>query len=333
MPIDCAVDLRFGPSGEWRRTSATNISMSGMFVRTSEMHPKGSVLDVKFELQNGQPAIRARAEVLWNRVRETGLETPQGAGVRFLDLDLDSKYAISRLVDRFQRLGGMPFNLAAAEDAPAAPGGASRSRQGTLALAFLAGLAAGAAGSWWLVARAGAGTAGVVQASELAPKSVRRTGPAETPAEGPAETLGPAESAGDEGPAESAGDAGAIPTGDPAAGIEAAVEAWARAWAAKDADRYLAAYAADFEPASGSPRDAWQAHRRERLARPGAVEVRLSALEIETPAAGRAVARFDQTYTAPGYRDRVRKLLELIRQDQEWKILREEVLAQLPLHR
>ena len=56
----------------------------------------------------------------------------------------------------------------------------------------------------------------------------------------------------------------------------------------------------------------------------------MSALEVEVLAPDRAHARFDQVYAAAGYRDRVRKKLEWVRQDQEWRILREETLAELP---
>ncbi len=311
VPIDCVVDLRLDPSSDWRRTSATNISMSGMFIRTAEMRPRGSVLGVKFELQNDRPAIRTQAEVLWSRVRETGPESPQGLGVRFLNLDLESKYAISRLVDRYQQLGRMPFHLAASEDEPA-PGHGSWSRRGAVALAFLAGIVAGSAGSLWLVARPGPGAEAldVARAPELAPKSVLPAGTT------PGGAVEPA-------------DAAVTPAADPAMAATAAVEAWARAWATKDVERYLDSYSADFRPSSGLSFDAWRARRRARLARPGVVELHLSALEVEILAPDRAIARFDQAYATSGYQDRVRKQLELVQQDQEWKIVREEIQTEL----
>ena len=317
VPVDCAVDLRVSPDDDWRRTSAANISMSGMFVRSTRMYPRGTGLDVKFELQNGQPAILAKVEVLWSRVRDLGPEAPQGLGVRFLNLDLESKYAISRLVDRYQQLGRMPFQLLAEDEKPAAH--ASRNRHGVLALAlaFLAGAAAGAAGSFWLIARSDPGleTADVAQASGLTPKSARRTPAAMAIPEAVAEA--------DPEPASVA------PAEDPTAAVVAAVVAWAEAWAAKDIERYLAAYSADFQPAGGRSLDAWQAQRRQRLARPGEVEIGVFDLEVEILAPDRAVARFDQAYAAPGYRDRVRKQLELLKQGQAWRIGREEIQAEL----
>ncbi len=334
MPIDCLVDLRRGPTGDWKRTSATNISMSGMFLRTTEMHPTGSSLDVKFELHNGRPAIRARVEVLWNRGRDTGPEAPQGLGVRFLDLDLESKYAISRLVDRYQQLGRMPFHLAAPEDEPPA-GGRGAWGRGALVLAFLAGTVAGAAG-FWLLARPGPGTdtgaTNMAQASELTPKAPPHPNPLPQGERGP-ESSELAPKAPPENQTELTGSFAAMPAdaapADPTIAIESAVEVWARAWATKDVERYLTAYSIDFSPASGLSRDAWETQRRQRFARPGAVEVSLSALQVEILGPDRALARFDQAYAAPGYRDRVRKQLELRRREQEWKIEREEIQTKL----
>ncbi len=318
VPIDCAVDLRLDPASDWHRTSASNISMSGMFLRSAEMHPRGAVLDIKFVLQNGQPPIEAQVEVLWSRVRDFGPEAPKGLGVRFLELDLESKYTISRLVERYQQLGKTPFQLLAAEAEDEPPPVRARSWR-ALALAFLAGVVTGAAGSFWLLAGSDlGGDTGVVQASELAPKAARPMAPAEAPAVMP------------EDPAAPAGDA-AVPAEDATKAVEAAIVSWARAWAAKDVERYLGAYAAEFRPPAGRSLDAWQAARRERLARPGEVEIGVSGLEVEILDPGRAVARFDQVYAAPNYRDRVRKELELRRQDAGWRVLREDVLEKLPL--
>ncbi len=307
VPIDCAVDLR-PTDGEWARHSATNISMSGMFIHTAETHPQGTELEVKFELHNGQPAIRGRAEVLWCRAQSAGPDQSHGVGVRFLDLDLESKYAISRLVDRYRQLVRMPFQLGPSDEQPAPVGGPT-GRRGALALAFLAGLTAGALGSFWLITAPGPPereSAGVARASELTAETVRREEPASA-------TRPPL-----------------LQRGEPEEEVETAVRAWATAWAAKDVERYLGCYAADFRPTSEMTLDVWKAQRRDRLTRPGAVEVSLSEFEIETMDPDRAVARFIQTYSAPGYRDRVRKALELGLRTGEWKIRREVVLAQLP---
>ena len=344
VPIDCAIDVRLDNEAGWKRRFATNISMSGIFVRSAEMHPKGTFLDIRFELQNGRPAIQGRAEVLWCRVRDGGPERPQGLGLRFIELDLESKYAISRLVERYRQMGRMPFHINASEEAKTGP--AQRGR-GALVLAFFAGAAVGVLGSLlWMTGPNGLDgrQGGTAEASELRSKGSRSV-PGATP-EAVAERASSFDPSGDPASGDPAsgdpasGDpaSGDPASGDPASGdpassdpaaVEAAVVNWAEAWADKDVERYLECYSADFRPASGRSLDAWRSQRRERLARPGAVEIRLSGLEVEVPAAGRATARFDQDYSAPGYRDRVRKALELSWSDQGWRIEREEIEAEL----
>ncbi len=331
VPIDCVVDLRLGPADSWIRTSATNISMSGMFLRTAEMQPRGTALDVKFQLQLGEPPIQAKVEVLWSRVRDTGPETPRGLGVRFLDLDLESKYAISRLVDRYRQLGRTPFHLTAVEGKAKADTADSRHGRGALALAFAAGTATGALASFLWIAEPGGSdetTAHATEVAELKPKSVEQS-PLSPEASPPPEANPRPKASSSSVPGTTPAPPGAAVSSDDAAdAVEAAVHAWARAWAAKDIERYLAAYLDDFQPASGLSHEAWEAQRRRRLTRPGAIEIRLSALEIDVLAPERAIARFGQAYSAPGYQDQVRKQLELVRHEQGWKIRHEEAAQQ-----
>ncbi len=330
VPIDCVVDLRLSPADDWIKASATNISMSGMFLRTAEMQPRGKPLDVKFRLQHGEPPIQAKVEVLWSRVRDTGPETPRGVGVRFLDLDLESKYAISRLVDRYQQLGRTPFHLTAFEEEANAGTIGSGLGRGALALAFIAGAATGALASFlWVAKPTGPGetTAHATESSALSAKSVEQPPP--PPAASPSLETTPRPKASSSSVREATPASPDAASSDKSAdAVEAAVHSWAQAWAAKDVERYLAAYLDDFQPTSGLPHDAWEAQRRQRLNRPGAIEVRLSALKIDILAPERAIARFDQAYSAPGYQDQVRKQLELVRDEQGWKIRHEEATQQ-----
>jgi len=56
--------------------------------------------------------------------------------------------------------------------------------------------------------------------------------------------------------------------------VLAAVNGWAKAWSAKDADAYLAYYASAFQVPGGEPRAAWEATRRDRITKPGSMKSR-----------------------------------------------------------
>ncbi|MEM7353465.1 MAG: PilZ domain-containing protein [Acidobacteriota bacterium] len=300
VPIDCQVELKLEPSSPAKHMIAGNISMRGMFIRGSELYEPGTVCEVRFVLLEDEPPIRGTAEILWSRNRDLGPDRPKGIGIRFLELDLEAKYQVSRLVDQYIRLDGLPLQIGA--DLPNAPSTTARRwlRPAlVLPVVFCSGLAIGSIGSLWL-------TRPPDEAVELGftAESPRAFA---TPSLSTPVRLQPEE--------ESVA----------AVEIEARVLAWAAAWAGKDIPEYLSFYSDDFEPATGSTLEAWKARRRERLSRPGFIEVELSAIEIETLGAGRAIARFDQAFASPGYRDRVAKNLELTREGMVWKIVREAV--------
>ncbi len=106
--------------------------------------------------------------------------------------------------------------------------------------------------------------------------------------------------------------------------------AWARAWSEQRAADYLACYAADFQPPRGLHRRDWEAQRRLRIAKPRSIEVELSGVTVETLGPDRARVRFRQAYRSETYRDVVRKILELVREDGGWRILEERVASPTP---
>ena len=121
--------------------------------------------------------------------------------------------------------------------------------------------------------------------------------------------------------------AAAEPTATPQADATAAVHRWRDAWVARDADRYLAAYADDFRPADGQPLAAWQKQRRERLDTPREISLSLERLTV-TVEGDRASARFIQHYRSGPVNARERKRLSLRRTAQGW-LITEEVIEKV----
>jgi ketosteroid isomerase-like protein len=111
---------------------------------------------------------------------------------------------------------------------------------------------------------------------------------------------------------------------DPAVEVTAAIEAWRAAWAARDTEPYLAAYAADFRPADGQTPEDWRAQRKDRLGKARGIRVQIEQLSIDAEG-DRATARFLQRYRAGAVNDRVWKRLVLTRTPDGWKINEEAV--------
>lgn len=104
--------------------------------------------------------------------------------------------------------------------------------------------------------------------------------------------------------------------------VEAAVRAWAKAWASKDLNGYLGAYGKEFAPPGKQSRSAWEDERRKRITGKSSISVKLENLSVSVNA-GKAVAKFRQDYKADSLAVSSRKTLELVKTGERWLIVRE----------
>lgn len=106
--------------------------------------------------------------------------------------------------------------------------------------------------------------------------------------------------------------------------VEQAVQTWANAWGSKDLKAYFAAYGRDFDPAGKLSRSQWEEERRARIEGKATISVKLS--DVQTLVRGNsALVKFRQDYRANGIAISSRKTLEMVRQGDSWKIVREAV--------
>lgn len=101
--------------------------------------------------------------------------------------------------------------------------------------------------------------------------------------------------------------------------ISAAVQSWAKSWAAKDVPGYLASYAADFETPDGLTRAAWETQRKERIERPKSisVEVKISKVSVK---GDEATVTFRQAYRSDAVKSNNTKTLKMVRSGDKWLI-------------
>lgn len=110
--------------------------------------------------------------------------------------------------------------------------------------------------------------------------------------------------------------------GDQQALIDA-VQDWAKAWSAQDADAYLAYYAGDFKTPGGESRKAWEKSRRARIAAPRSIRVGLADIKIALDGNKRASVRFKQSYRADRGTIRTTKTLVMEKSGGKWRIEQE----------
>ena len=101
--------------------------------------------------------------------------------------------------------------------------------------------------------------------------------------------------------------------------VNAAVQAWANAWAAKDVAGYLASYAADFDVPDGLTRAAWEAQRKERIERPKSISVDVKISKI-TVKGNEATAVFRQAYRSDAVKSNNTKTLKMVKSGDKWLI-------------
>lgn len=110
---------------------------------------------------------------------------------------------------------------------------------------------------------------------------------------------------------------------DPAEVI-AALEAWAKAWSARDVAGYLAAYAPDFKPPGGESRAEWEKVRRQRVSAPRSISVTIDTPKVRVVSNDNVSVTFRQTYKSdivPAGTDT--KTLVLVRSNGRWLIQQE----------
>ncbi len=76
-----------------------NLSRGGLFVATSDLLAKGTVLDLEFSIPDGGPPIRTTGVVRWLREDLEDIEAPPGMGVQFVELQERSKDRLKRFVE------------------------------------------------------------------------------------------------------------------------------------------------------------------------------------------------------------------------------------------
>ncbi len=104
--------------------------------------------------------------------------------------------------------------------------------------------------------------------------------------------------------------------------VEAAVQAWAKAWASKNMQGYLGAYAPNFTPPGGQSRKDWEADRKARIVPRTRIGVDISDITV-TVNGDRASAKFRQAYSSDNLNVTSRKTLDLVKSGNRWLILRE----------
>jgi len=99
---------------------------------------------------------------------------------------------------------------------------------------------------------------------------------------------------------------------------------WAVAWELKDLPTYFSYYSKNFDPQGlASDLQEWKAFRSYRIDSPANIKITLHDITFKQLDKNSATVSFNQLYQTPDYSDKTHKLMEFVREDNQWLILRE----------
>lgn len=107
---------------------------------------------------------------------------------------------------------------------------------------------------------------------------------------------------------------------------KAAISNWTSSWSKKDYANYMRTYSSEFTGPKGENYQKWSEARKWALSKPGAISIDVNNLTTESITPDRITVVFDQRYNSQNYSDEVQKEITLIRENADWKILKEITL-------
>ncbi len=105
--------------------------------------------------------------------------------------------------------------------------------------------------------------------------------------------------------------------------VIAAINNWAQSWSSKNLNQYFASYGAGFKPAKGESRKDWEEQRRERIAKPAKIEVKVSNIKVKFLDVNNVRVVFKQSYRADGKPIFTSKTLVMQKEGNNWFIEQE----------
>jgi uncharacterized protein (TIGR02266 family) len=106
VPVALRIRLRYQQVDQFISKFAVNISRGGMFLASRNPKPIGTELQFEMRLVDNSPLIAGVGEVRWiSEYDKDRPAAPHGMGIRFLDLNPESRVLIERIVEHRRSLG------------------------------------------------------------------------------------------------------------------------------------------------------------------------------------------------------------------------------------
>jgi len=108
VPLSLLVQYKFNSLEEFISEYALNISLGGMFIKTTEPREKGILVYFQFTLADGSKLIEGLGRVVWvNQVDINNADKVPGMGIEFINMDEESMQLIEEIVNNNLKKGNV----------------------------------------------------------------------------------------------------------------------------------------------------------------------------------------------------------------------------------
>lgn len=111
VPLNTKVHLEFEKFSGFVSEFSHNISPGGMFIKTPNPLPIGSIVSFEFKLKDSFQLIQGLGEVSWIRSNMISSDEPAGMGIRFREISDRSRDLIKAIVTQTKSQGDRPFDI------------------------------------------------------------------------------------------------------------------------------------------------------------------------------------------------------------------------------
>lgn len=96
---DASIEVDYATYSPYHVRRITNISRGGLFIRTQDILPVGTEIEISFRLPNHTKPIQSRVRVMWTYRQPASVAmNSSGMGVQFLQIQDDDKAAIQAFI-------------------------------------------------------------------------------------------------------------------------------------------------------------------------------------------------------------------------------------------
>jgi CRP/FNR family transcriptional regulator, cyclic AMP receptor protein len=97
------IRINFKSASDFFRAYIGNLGTGGLFIKTTQTIPAGTILNLEFNLPDSDHFIQAKGKVIWARSKgESDERKPPGLGIQFVDMNSEDNQRLRNYIATFK---------------------------------------------------------------------------------------------------------------------------------------------------------------------------------------------------------------------------------------